>query len=123
MDSGHSVKRDALPKTSAAIVRTEPVVDNLDTLFPMLERVDFVTDPTVLAATWSDGVFVFAGETRQQEVPGQSVPALTPDGHRGAFRYRRWALNLPTGFREGSWSTIATHDSALSCCVTVGKAF
>ena len=85
MDSGHSGKHDALPKTSAAVVKTMPIVDNLDTLFPMLERGNFVTDPTVLAATWSDGAIVFAGETHQQELRGQSVHALTPDGHGGAL--------------------------------------
>jgi len=44
-----------------------------------------VTSPTVLVATWRDGLFVVAGETRNQELGNQSVRALTPDGHGGAL--------------------------------------
>ena len=44
-----------------------------------------MTGPTVLAATWSDGVFVPAGETRQQELAAQLVYGLKPGSHRGAL--------------------------------------
>ncbi len=63
----------------------KPVVNNLDPLLPILERGNFVTDPTVLAATWTKCVFEIAGETCQQELPGHSVYALTPDGHGGSL--------------------------------------
>ena len=80
-----------------------------------------MTDPTVLAATWSDGVFVFAGETRQQELAAQSVYALKSDSHRGALAIID-GHSICKDDTEGSWRTIATHDSALACLVTVGKA-
>ena len=70
---------------SAAAVRTKPVVDNLDPLLPMLARGSFVTDPTVLPATWNDWGFVFAGESRQQELADKSVYTLTLDGHGGSL--------------------------------------
>jgi len=44
-----------------------------------------MTTPTVLVATWRDGLFVVAGETPGQELGNQSVRALTPDGHGGAL--------------------------------------
>ena len=80
-----------------------------------------MTDPTVLAATWSDGVFVFAGETRQQELADHSVYALTLDGHRGSLVIVDGHSICQRG-SEVSWRTIAIHDSALACCATVGKA-
>jgi hypothetical protein len=39
----------------------------------------------VLVATWRDGLFVVAGEDRDQELGTQSVRALAPDGHGGAL--------------------------------------
>ena len=80
-----------------------------------------MTDPTVLAATWSDGVFVFSGETRWQELAAQSVFALKPDGHKGALAKVDGYSICQTG-SEGSWTTIANRDRALAYRVTVGKA-
>ncbi len=78
-----------------------------------------VTTPTVLVATWREGLFVVAGETRDQELGKPSVRGLTPDGHGGALAVvngrslRRRAL-------DGVWSTIATTELDLACCVAVG---
>ena len=66
-------------------------------------------------------MFVFAGESRQQELRGQSVHALTSDGHGGALAIVDGHSMCQRG-SEGLWSTIATHERALACCVTVGKA-
>ncbi|CAN5762782.1 hypothetical protein BH18ACI4_BH18ACI4_28970 [soil metagenome] len=44
-----------------------------------------MTMPNILAATWSDGLFVFTGETRSQELAGHSVRALAPDQDGGAL--------------------------------------
>jgi len=78
-----------------------------------------VTASTVLVATWSDGLFVISGGTRDHELASHSVRALAPDGRGGAlaiidgrFLYRR----APGGV----WSTIATAEFDLSCCVAVG---
>lgn len=37
--------------------------------------------PMLLAATWSEGVFVFDGAARSQELAGRSVGALVQDEH------------------------------------------
>ncbi len=78
-----------------------------------------MTNPMVLAATWRDGLFVIAGETLHQEFRNQSVRALAPDGRGGALAIvdgrslRRRAPN-------GVWSTVATTELDLACCVAVG---
>ena len=76
--------------------------------------------PTILAATWSDGVFVFTGETRGQELPGQSVKALVadPSGDTLAIVDRH---SLCRRSREGEWSTIAGTQLDLACLVVVGS--
>jgi hypothetical protein len=73
----------------------------------------------VLAATWSEGVFVFSGETRRQELAGRAVRALAPDQKGGALAivdghslYRRT--------REGMWTAIATSPLDLACLVATG---
>jgi hypothetical protein len=78
-----------------------------------------MTMPTILAATWSDGLFVFAGETRRQELAGQSVRALAPDHDGGAFAIVD-GHSLCRRSREGAWSTIATSELDLACLVGVG---
>jgi hypothetical protein len=77
-----------------------------------------VTTPTVLAATWRDGLFVVTGEPRHQELAGQSVRALAPDGHGGALAVvDGHALCRRT--LDGEWSTIATSEFQLACSVAV----
>ncbi|MDB5218219.1 MAG: hypothetical protein JWO86_6146, partial [Myxococcaceae bacterium] len=76
--------------------------------------------PTVLVSTWSDGVFALVGDARDQELAGQSVRALAPDGRGGALAIvdghalRRRAAG-------GSWSTLATAEADLACCVSAGE--
>ena len=77
------------------------------------------TIPTVLVATWGDGLFVVGGETSAQELVHQSVRAIAPDGHGGALAIvdgRSVRRRAP----DGAWSTIATTEFELSCCVAVG---
>jgi len=78
-------------------------------------------NPTILAATWSDGLFVFSDDVSRQELAGQAIRAIAPAGHGGALAvvdghsiYRRTA--------SGSWNTIATSELPLACCVAVGDA-
>ena len=77
--------------------------------------------PGILAATWSDGVFVFEGDARRQELAGKSVRDLAPD-QRGSVLaiVDRYALCLRT--REGVWSTLATSQVALASVIVVGEA-
>lgn len=77
------------------------------------------TTPTVLAATWRDGLFVVTGESRHQELTGQPVRALAPDGRGGALAIvEGHSLCRRTSDRE--WSTIATSEFQLACSVAVG---
>ena len=78
-----------------------------------------MTMPTILAATWSDGVFVFAGDTRRQELAGKSVRTLVPDKDGGVLAIVD-GHSLCRRTREGAWSTIATSELDLSCLVVVG---
>ena len=66
-------------------------------------------------------MFVIAGESRQQELRGQSAYALTPDGHGGSLVIAEGHSICQTG-SEGSWTTNANRDRALAFRVTVGKA-
>ena len=81
-----------------------------------------MTTPTVLVATWRDGLFVVAGETPGQELGNQSVRALAPDGHGGALAIVN-GRSLCRRTPDGVWSTMATGEMDLACCVAVGDAF
>jgi hypothetical protein len=74
--------------------------------------------PTVLVATWGDGLFV-VGETSAQELVRHLVRALAADGHGGALAIVN-GHSLRRRARGGVWSTIATTQLDLACCVTVG---
>jgi photosystem II stability/assembly factor-like uncharacterized protein len=78
-----------------------------------------MTTPTVLVATWRDGLFVIADETTDQELGNQSVRALAPDGQGGALVIvsgRSLCRRAP----DGAWSTMATTEMDLACCVAIG---
>ena len=73
----------------------------------------------VLVATWRDGLFVVSAETRDQELGTQSVRALAPDGRGGALAIVN-GRSLRRRTPDGVWSTIATTEMDLACCVVVG---
>jgi hypothetical protein len=78
------------------------------------------TTPTVLVATWSDGLFVSAGDAQHQELRTQPVKGLAPDGQGGTLAVvsdRSLCRRAP----DGAWQTIATTDVDLACCVAVGE--
>jgi BNR/Asp-box repeat len=78
-----------------------------------------VTTPTVLVATWDDGVYAVAEATRDHELAGQSVRALAPDGRGGALAIvdRR---SLRRRDPAGVWSTLLVSELDLACCVAIG---
>ncbi|HEY1949200.1 MAG TPA: hypothetical protein VGG97_19485 [Bryobacteraceae bacterium] len=78
-----------------------------------------VTGSTVLVATWREGVFVFSSGMRDQELANHSVRTLAADGHGGAFAIVD-GRSLYRRAPGGVWSTIATTEFDLACCVTVG---
>ena len=73
----------------------------------------------VLVATWRDGLFVVCGGTPDQELTNHSVRALAPDGHGGCLAIMD-GCSLCRRSPDGMWSTIATGELNLACCVMVG---
>ena len=77
--------------------------------------------PTILVATWNDGLFAINGDGRTQEMANQRVRGLAPDGRGGAL-----AIVGRDSLRRrapgGEWTTIATSEFELSCCMAAGDA-
>jgi hypothetical protein len=77
-----------------------------------------VTKPTILAATGGDGLFAATCDGRAQEIANQSVRGLAPDGRGGALAVvGRHSLRRRTP--GGEWTTVATSEFELSCCMAV----
>ncbi|HZX54780.1 MAG TPA: hypothetical protein VFE86_08855 [Ilumatobacteraceae bacterium] len=76
-----------------------------------------MTTPTVLVATWQDGLFV-VGQTIKQEFRNESVRSLAPDGRGGALAIVN-GRSLRRRAPDGVWSTVATTELDLSCCLVV----
>jgi hypothetical protein len=78
-----------------------------------------MTIPTLLAATWKDGVFAFAGEARRHEFAGHAVRALAPDPNGGVLAivdgHSLWRRT-----REGEWSSVVASELDLACLAVVG---
>lgn len=77
--------------------------------------------PTVLAATWRNGLVVGTGKTFREELADQSIRGLAADGYGGALAIVG-GRSLRRRTAAGEWSTIATSHSDLSCGVAVGNA-
>ncbi|MGO8815641.1 MAG: WD40/YVTN/BNR-like repeat-containing protein [Terriglobia bacterium] len=77
-----------------------------------------MTKPTILVATWGDGLLAVTGEGCTPEIANEAVRGLAPDGHGGALAIvgrhslRRRELS-------GEWATVATSEFELSCCMAV----
>jgi hypothetical protein len=79
--------------------------------------------PTVLVATWTDGLFVLSGERHRQELSGRPVRGLAPDGQGSVLAIvdghslcrRRFDV-------DGEWIPIATSALQLACAVVAGDA-
>ncbi len=77
-----------------------------------------MTEPTILVSTWRDGLFAVSGDGRAQEIANQPVRGLAPDGRGGALAIvggHSLCRRAPTG----EWSTVATSEFELSCCLAV----
>jgi hypothetical protein len=80
---------------------------------------DEVNLPSILVATWDNGLLRVTGKTVHQELADRSVRGLAADGRGGVLAvvgrhslYRRSS--------RGEWSEIATSERELSCCVAIG---
>ena len=80
-----------------------------------------MTMPSIFAATWSDGLFVFEGDARCQELAGRSVRDLAPD-QNGSVVAIVDGHSLCRRTREGAWSTLATSQMTLASVIVVGDA-
>jgi hypothetical protein len=77
--------------------------------------------PTVLVATWQDGVFVVSDKAREHEFAGHSVRRLTTDGRSGALAIVD-GDTLRRRSADGQWSILASIAGDLSCCVATRAA-
>jgi hypothetical protein len=77
-----------------------------------------VTKPTILVATWGNGLFAVTGNGRTQELANQPVRGLAPDGCGGALAIvgRHSLCRRAPG---GEWTTVANSEFELSCCMAV----
>jgi hypothetical protein len=80
-----------------------------------------MTKPTILIATWNDGLFAVTNDGRTQEIANQLVRWLAPDGHGGALAIVG-QHSLCRRAPEGEWATLATSELDLSCCMAVQDA-
>jgi hypothetical protein len=77
-----------------------------------------MTKPTILVATWGDGLFAANGDGLAQEIANQSVRGLATDGRGGALAIvGRHSLRRRTP--GGEWTTVAASEFELSCCMAV----
>ena len=80
-----------------------------------------MTKPTILVATWGDGLFAVTGDRSAQEIANQPTRGLAPDGRGGALAIvDRHSLRRRAP--SGAWATVATSECELSCCMAVRDA-
>jgi hypothetical protein len=76
--------------------------------------------PTILVATWDNGLFSIAGKMVRQELAEQSVRSLAADGHGGVLAIVG-GHSLCRRAPDGEWAEIAKSEFDLSCCVAIGN--
>jgi len=77
--------------------------------------------PSILIATWGDGLFNVSGSTVQQELADQSVRSLVADGRGGVLAILS-GHSLGRRSSDGEWTMIAESEIELSCCIPIGSA-
>ena len=77
-----------------------------------------MTKPTILVATWGDGLFAVTGDGRRQEIADLSVRGLAPDGRGGTLAIVG-GHSLRRRAPSGQWVTVATSEFELSCCMAL----
>jgi len=77
--------------------------------------------PTILWATWSDGLFAFSGDGHSHLVPNVSVRGLAADGDGGALAIVG-SHSLSRYTSDGKLTALAMSAFELSCCVAIGDA-
>ena len=77
--------------------------------------------PSILVATWGNGLFSLTGKMVSQELADQSVRSLVSDGH-GRVLAIVVRHELCRRSSDGEWTEIAKSEFELSCCVPIGNA-
>ncbi len=77
-----------------------------------------MTQQTILISTWEDGLFALIGDNLTHELANLPVRGLAPDGRGGALAIvdGHSLRRRPPG---GEWTTVATSEFDLSCCMAV----
>jgi len=78
-----------------------------------------MTMPIALVATWRNGLFAVTDETPRHELPDQPVRSLVADGNGDALAIVG-GHSLCKRAVDGGWTTIATSEFELACCLSVG---
>jgi hypothetical protein len=76
--------------------------------------------PSILVATWDNGLFSVTGKMVHQELADQSVRSLVADG-RGRVLAIVGGHSLCRRSSDGEWTAIAKSEFELSCCVAIGN--
>jgi hypothetical protein len=76
--------------------------------------------PSILVATWDNGLFNVTGKMVHQELADQSVRSLVADGRGGVFAIVG-GHSLCRRSSEGEWTAITKSESDLYCCVAIGN--
>ena len=75
--------------------------------------------PSILVATWDNGLFRVTGKTVHQELANQSVRSLVADG-RGRVLAIVGGHSLCRRSPDGEWTALAKSELDLACCVPIG---
>ncbi len=76
--------------------------------------------PSILVATWGNGLFSVTGKMVRQELADQSVRSLVADG-RGGVLAIVGGHSLCRRSPDGEWAEIVKSEFNLSCCVPIGN--
>jgi hypothetical protein len=76
--------------------------------------------PSILVATWGNGLFSITGKTVRQELADQSVRSLSADGY-GRVLAIVGRHSLYRRSSDGDWTDMAKSEFELSCCVPIGN--
>jgi len=79
-----------------------------------------MSTPSILVATWNNGLFNVTGKVARQELAGQSVRSLVADG-RGGVLAIVGGHSLYRRSPDGEWAEIVKIEFNLSCCVPIGN--
>jgi hypothetical protein len=79
-----------------------------------------IAEPSILVATWENGLFSVTGNMVRQELAGLSVRSLVADGHGGTLAIVG-GHSLRRRTSDGEWTEVATSEFELSCCVSIGN--